>query len=354
MANNPEEATAPQEIEAGTIGHTRYALEQNIGKLLEAASSEALAAQDPGETPETEQPEQPDPEVPETQEDEAPVENQELIEESLTEAPDPEPDPEPEPEDGDTPEWFQKKIDKLTRFRREAEEEAKELKARLQKLEEAGEQPAQQPTETGASSLKTVAEVEQAAKLAQQRIDFVEAQEELLLDDPAQVARNLREAGVNLTDADGDEDYSETTMAKFLKRVKRTESAALNKDLPARKASIEKAALTREFAVKRYPYIGNPDSKWNAVHQDIANLPWLANVPEKDLFIARYLRGFQAELAGATKKPAKAVPSSAAKPKPKPQPSTDPLKEHRDRVAEEKTQQALSGFVSGLLQTQQG
>lgn len=334
-------------------------LTQNIGDMLAASAG----AEDLPTEPDGEQPTSPEPAAePETVTDDDEVLSQTdpepepdpdaaLLAESLTETPE-----EPkEPSNEETPEWLQKRINKAVRKQKEAEEEAAALREELEKAKAAQpEQKAPSPADpkNPFDRLRSTQDVDQEMQVAKARVEFVEELEELLIDDPAAVAERLKEQGVKTLG--GDEDFSETEMAKFLKRVKREENKALTDFLPKRKADLQKASETTEFAKSVYSYIGNPESKWSAIHEDIARLPWLANVPEKDLFIARYLRGYQAELQAKGKQPvtkAKRVPASPAKPKaaaPQQAPP-DELQKHRDRLKKDPSQKSLQGMIAAQL-----
>lgn len=262
-----------------------------------------------------------------------------------------------EPEAG-RPDKIQKRIDKLTAQKKEAQERAEELEEQLaeaqRRLEDRPETqglPPQLNSENPFAAVSDIRELEKQKQLAAAQIEFADDMEDTLSTDPGRVEAALRAENVQLKDEFGEEDFSEERMAKFLKQVRRNADRAERKWLPAQEQFIAKARAAEEYAKQKYPWIGNPNSK-AAQYMDrlLAEFPPLQNLPEKKLFMARYITGMQAELkAKQQTQPAKPV-TTAARPHAARTPSPNStLKKAAEQASSDRSRDSFKDYIGEAL-----
>ena len=289
------------------------------------------------------------------------VEEAEPVEESTEEAGDTEhvlsqEESETESEPAE-PEWLQRRIDRFTRKLRLAEEERDELEKEVTQLRSQVDQvpAAVQQNGNPVAHIKNESELNKVAELAERRLRFAEDMEDALLDNPERVEKVLRQQGVELADDDGDEDFSSARMTRFIRQIRRDSTTKLNRWVPARQAELSQAKEFNAQAEKLYPWLKNEDSKEMQIFQQVlAASPQAAYAPNHKLELARYVRGYMAELNGQTKSkvtPKKVSPEPGT-PKAAPAPKDAKVaryEESKGRLASTRDQRGLTDFVGTII-----
>ena len=265
-------------------------------------------------------------------------------------------EPEPQPGEQDEPEWLQRRIDRFTRKLRLAEEERDELDKEVQALRSQVEQvpAAVQQNDNPVANVKNERELNSVADLAERRLQFAEDMEDRLLDNPEAVEKILRQQGVELTDNDGDEDFSGPRMTRFIRQIRRDSTNKLNRWVPQRQAELRQAKEFNAQAEKLYPWLKNEDSKEMQLFQQVlAASPQAAYAPNHKLELARYVRGYMAELGDQTKKVApKKVAPEPGKPTSAPAPKEGKVAKYEDskkKVFSNRDQRGLTDFVQTII-----
>jgi len=262
---------------------------------------------------------------------------------------------EPEGEQ-DEPEWLQRRIDRFTRKLRLAEEERDELEKEVTQLRSQVDQVPAAVHQNGnpVAHIKKESELNKVAELAERRLQFAEDMEDALLDNPERVEKVLRQQGVELADDDGDEDFSSSRMTRFIRTIRRDSTTKLNRWVPARQAELSQAKEFNAQAEKLYPWLKNEDSKEMQIFQQVlAASPQAAYAPNHKLELARYVRGYMAELGDQTKKVApKKVAPEPGKPTSAPAPKEGKVAKYEDskkRVFSNRDQRGLTDFVQTII-----
>jgi len=354
MAVDAVEATESLPKEAGLVGLDGPLDELDLTKML----VENFEDNGPEETPPSGGAVEEAKPVEESTEEAANTEHVLSQEESETE-PDAESEPEQtEPEQGqDEPEWIQRRIDRFTRKLRLAEEERDELEKEVQSLKSRMEEAPAAVQQNGnpVAHIKNERELNEVADLAERRLQFAEDMEDALLDSPERVEKILRQQGVELTDNDGDEDFSSPRMTRFIRQIRRDSTNKLNRWVPARQAELSQAKEFNVQAEKLYPWLKNEDSKEMQLFQQVlAASPQAAYAPNYKLELARYVRGYMAELNGQTKSkvaPRKVAPEPGT-PKAAPAPKEGKVAEYENskmNVFSNRDQRGLTDFVQTII-----
>ena len=265
---------------------------------------------------------------------------------------------EPVAEPGEEPEWMQRRIDRFTRKLRLAEEERDELDKEVQSLRaRLDEKPAHvQQNANPVASARNERELNDQADLAERRLQFAEDMEDALLDQPERVEKILRDQGVELTDDYGEEDFSQARMTRFIRQIRRDSTNKLNRWIPQRQAELQQAKDFNAQAEKLYPWLKNEDSKEMEVFQQVlAQSPQAAYSPNYKLELARYVRGYMAELAdqGKPKVAPKPVAPEPGKPKAAPAPKEGKLAKYEDaknRVFANRDKRGLVDLVGTIIE----
>ena len=305
MAEDVAEATDSLPKETGLVGLDRPLDQLDLTKML-AESFEPQEQERSEETsPSGDAVEEAEP-VEESTEEAGDTEHVLSQEESETESEEEAAPEEPEPQLGeqDQPEWLQRRIDRFTRKLRLAEEERDELEKEVQSLRSQVEQvpAAVQQNGNPVAHIRSERELNDVASLAERRLEFAEEMEDRLLDNPEAVEKILRQQNVELTDNDGDEDFSSTRMTRFIRQIRRDSTNKLNRWVPTRQAELRQAKEFNAQAEKLYPWLKNEDSKEMQLFQQVlAASPQAAYAPNYKLELARYVRGYMAEVNGQTK-----------------------------------------------------
>ena len=176
-----------------------------------------------------------------------------------------------------------------------------------------------------------------------------------MLDNPEAVEKILRQQNVELTDNDGDEDFSSTRMTRFIRQIRRDSTNKLNRWVPTRQAELRQAKEFNAQAEKLYPWLKNEDSKEKQLFQQVlAQSPQAAYAPNYKLELARYVRGYMAELNGQTKSkvaPKKVSPEPGT-PKAAPAPKDGKVakyEESKKRLVSNRDQRGLTDFVANII-----
>jgi len=357
MAEDVAEATESLPKEAGLVGLDGPLDQLDLTKML-AESFEPQEQERSEETPSSDGAVEEAEPVEESTEEAGDTEHVLSQEESETES-DADAEPaqaEPEGEQGE-PEWLQRRIDRFTRKLRLAEEERDELEKEVQSLKSRMEETPAAVQQNGnpVAHIKNERELNEVADLAERRLQFAEDMEDALLDSPERVEKVLRQQGVELTDDDGDEDFSQARMTRFIRQIRRDSTNKLNRWVPARQAELSQAKEFNAQAEKLYPWLKNEDSKEMQIFQQVlAASPQAAYAPNYKLELARYVRGYMAEQGdqGKAKVAPKKVASEPGKPKAAPAPKDAKVaryEESKGRVALTRDQRGLTDFVGTLI-----
>ena len=347
MAKESVEATESLPKEAGLVGLDGPLEELDLTKML----AENFEEEGPEETPSSDGAvEEAEPVEKSTEE----AENTEHVlsqEESETES-----DEEAEP--AEQPEWFQRRIDRFTKKLRLAEEERDELEGRVQelgaKLQQNSQQLTTSPVQNPLGNLKTDKELNATVGLSERRLQFAEDMEDLLLEDAEQVEDVLRKQGVELKDSDGDEDFSLEKMTRFVREIRRDSERKLNKWIPQRSAEIKQAVELNAQAEKLYPWLNKEDSQeMKLFNQVLSASPQAALAPNHKLELARYVRGYMAEMGEQGKRiTPKRVATEPGRPTSAPAPKEGKVaryEESKKRVFSNRDQRGLTDFVQTII-----
>ncbi len=241
---------------------------------------------DAGDTPEEQQTESKPDESAETPVSEPEPEAQENADETT-------PKSEEQGEDSDEPEWFQKRINKLTRARREAEERVERLESQIRELQEKTPEPAAQvesssPFSSVWDEKSWSAEMNKALAIEEWCEDHPEGGElggrELTAEQVKQVARNVRRA--------------------------------MRVDAPARKEFIRQHSELDPVATSIYPWWNDRSSELHNMAQNLVReFPALKTRPDYKIIVGDYILGLKTRMSAANGK--KAAPQPAPKPAPR-------------------------------------
>ena len=270
-------------------------------------------------------------------------------EESETES-----DPEPE---GEQPEWFQRRIDRFTKKLRLAEEERDEMEEKVKELESKLDDNQQLPTAPADNPLvnvKTEKDLQDQAKLSEARLQFAEDMEDLLLENPDEVEQVLKKQGVELKDGEGYDDFSMERMTKFIRGVRRDSERKLNKWIPQKSQELSQSKEFNAQAEKLYPWLRNGDSQEMKVfNQVLAQSPQAAYAPNYKLELARYVRGYMAELADQQRvTPRKGVVPEPGRPTSAPAPKEGKAAKYdsaRGKLFSNRDQRSLTDYVGTFI-----
>lgn len=180
-----------------------------------------------------------------------------------------------EEEQDDVSRGVQKRIDKLTAKRKEAEEEIAKLKQEVELLKQ-NTQPQKKVFETPDdpfSDLNTVAEIE--AEIAQ-----------------ARSVRNWAEAnadGVTITNEAGEEEYYDPAK---IRQIKVNALKALEEGLPKRYQYVQAREQVEQIAVKEYPWWKDKTTKEHQIAEQFLQVfPYIKKFPDYKMVIGDYIRG---------------------------------------------------------------
>lgn len=337
MANDESDATESVDKETGTAS----------GQDAELPSLDQLLVQTIGGE---------DGSVLPSSEEEAEPEVADIEEPSETEEEDQVLSQDEEKSDG-SPDWYQKRIDRFTRRLRTAEEERDNLADRVEELQAKATAP--QPIQPGANPLGNInsnKELDDLVTLEEARLDFVEDQKDMLLDDGLdQVIENLKAQGLQIED-----DISENEVRKEIRNIERNSSKNLSRNIPRRKTELQHKEQFDAHAEQLYPWLADDKSAEMEVFGEVVKAsPALASVPTSRLEIARYVTGVMIEQQrGKHKATAKAKPKkqpiSPGKPKAAPAATDDAgnYETSKERLFSDPSKDSLDDMLvnAGVLQ----
>jgi hypothetical protein len=261
-------------------------------------------------------------------------------------------DPEETPraeEDGDispeVQERINKRIGKAVAKAKEAEERAQaaqrerdELEARLRDVEAKTERAPRNANEALAH-VEDGRALEAEAVKAQDAFDEADKYLLRLGRRPELVARELKAAGIKLTNPDtGEEDYSEERMENFLFSVKSNAQRLLRSEIPKRQQWLVEQARHGQTVVERFPEFKDPASE---LHKTALRLvterPELKRRSDWPVLVAKLALGEQAYGGKAKEKttaaPAQVPPRIPAAPRPAPAARKGPAPVDYDKIA---------------------
>lgn len=235
-------------------------------------------------------------------------------------------DKEPKPEASDEPEWFQKRIGKEVKKRKELEEQLAELKAKLENRSPEAEEGAHKEVASAPSNdpVEAVPEVREAKQELAKHSSIKATANELLKQlrqDPDAVAQRLQQAQVKLRD------YSEDTIRDYLESAKEeamTQAAAATARLTlaqerAKAAVQAQRQQAEQLAVQEFPDLADPESELSRqVDAALVAFPAAKQHPWGRYILAAGLERLEQSKVQGQKSKVEAKPAAAvAKPLPK-------------------------------------
>lgn len=225
-------------------------------------------------------------------------------------------DSEPQAEDGDTtpserdetddeelPRGVQKRIDKLTAFRKQAEEQVGELKKQLDelrsKLDEKEQESKEATTQKAFSGDNPFSHLQDLSSIEQE----------------AEKARWLKYKCEE--NPEGFEHSGEFYSADQVRSLKVNAMKALEVHLPRQKVAIETRAAIEPMVDQAYPWWKNKESKeYQLAQQVLKHYPDFKRFPDYKLFVGDYVRGFisRETAALAAKSKGKTAPNLGIRP----------------------------------------
>lgn len=204
-------------------------------------------------------------------------------------------------EEGNLPKGVQKRIDKLTAKRKQAEEEIQNLRSELDALK-------QQITESKASGEESAISVQDASN------PFSSLNTKASVEKEIEQARWLRYKCMENPNGFvmGETEYGPEDVSRMLVNA----TKAIEVHLPKQMAKIQAYESVKPVAEAEYPWWKTPQSKeYQLAQQIIQNFPQFKNYPDYMLFVGDYIRGYMArESASAQRKPMKNAPIQPVRP----------------------------------------
>ena len=364
MAKDTNEATASLDKDTG-----EEVKPLNLDQLITAAvggDEEAPPAEDSQESEDEPGPTQ----TPEESDDQEPV-----LSQNDDEA---EPEGEPEEKSDGTPDWFNRRIGKEVRKRKEAEEALQERAQELEDIQkeidslrlQSAKAAAPDAGENPYSKTDSIEKLNNERQLNLQRLDLVDSVEELLDDGNIDAALTALEKNGAEMEVDreeyGWEESAQVEAKKTLKRVRSHARKSLDKWIPQQAQFISYKDEAGKVARDRYKWLGNPDApEMEMFNQALENVPLFKQFPDYELQIARYVQGMMSEQKEYGEPGKKAPAKRAARKQPptaEPKPSLAPAandddkssryRAARDRVMERADADSLDDYIGSLLENQ--
>ena len=356
---------------AGTETHEEKTGENESKPLdLDQLITAAVGGEEESPEPQAEEPGESEAEEGDEQKPEAVKEESDLSQEQDEEAQ----EEQPEESDGENPEWFNRRIGKEVRKRKELEEALsdrdQELESMRTELEQLRNQPqAQAPAgENPVSHIDSIEKLNEERKVNLQRMDFVDGVEEMLEDGDIDGAIKRLEAQDVKLNADPESYEYEESVAKeakkVVKRVRNHARKSLDQWIPQQAQIISFKDEASKVARERYAWLGDKNSEEMAVFNEaIKNVPLFKQFPDYELQVARYVEGTLAEMKEhndpgkkPAKKAARKAPPKSLEPKPMAAPAASDeeaasrYRSSRDRVLERGDGDSLDSYLGNLLQ----
>ena len=343
VTESSEQKTGGQSLDLDTV------IQQQIeGKEEEGDSASADAGDASEETGEPEQA----PAEPEAQESDQPEEKQEA---------------------DDEPAWFERRLGKEVRRRKEATEEAdairqenddlkKDIEALRKQLESAETQSVPQ-TANPLDSVDTIEALGQERRMSHNRLDFADQVEDLLDEGDIDGALKQLEAQDIKFDADRDsygwEEEAAKDARRFLKKVRTHARKSLDQHIPERGQFLQQQKQFNAEAKRLYPELANQESEFAKLFAEVRNGPagtFFQAMPDGAWQMARWVRGYMAEQGDSKKSSGPAKTPPAPVPKPSSAPATGnadeaKYKAARDQVFEKADSDSLDNYLGTLLQS---
>lgn len=276
------------------------------------------------------------------------------------------------------PEWFNRRIGKEVRKRKELEEnlqtrdeDIKDLQSEVEMLRgQADQAAAPAEGENPLNAVDSMQKLEHEQKLSHQRMDFVDSVEEMLDDGDIDGALKQLEAQEVKLDSDPDdygwEEGAEKEARKVLKRVRNHARKSLDVWIPQRANFLSYKDKAGKVAHERYTWLGNPDSEEMAVFNEaVKNVPLFKAFPDYELQVARYVRGTMLEMKEhgepgkkSAKKSARKIAPTRAEPKQTMAPAASDdekasrYRASRDQVFAKGDHDSLDNYIGSLLENQ--
>jgi hypothetical protein len=204
-------------------------------------------------------------------------------------------------EEDNLPKGVQKRIDKLTAKRKQAEEEIQNLRSELDVLK-------QQISESKASGQESETSVKDASN------PFSGLNTKADVEKEVEQARWLKYKCMENPNGFfiGETEYGPEDVSRMLVNA----TKAIEVHLPQQMAKINAYEAVKPIAESEYPWWKTPQSKeYQLAQQIIRNFPQFKNYPDYMLFVGDYIRGYMArETAASQKQPAKKAPIQSVRP----------------------------------------
>lgn len=216
----------------------------------------------------------------------------------------PAPDEQVETDDEELPRGVQKRIDKLTAFRKQAEEQVADLRKELDELRSKLTEKEQEE--------KAAAQTTMAARGDN---PFSNLQDHAQIDEEIEKARWLKYKCEE--NPEGFEHEGTFYSPEQVRGMKVNAMRALEVHLPRQKAAIDARKAIEPIVDKTYPWWKAKESKeYQLAQQVLAHYPDFKKFPDYKLFIGDYVRGFIAResAAVAAKTGAKPAPNLGIRP----------------------------------------
>ena len=235
-------------------------------------------------------------------------------------------------DESEEPEWFQKRIDKLTRQRREAEDEVKDLRDEIKDLRNQVTDNANTPTPRSGST-------NPFEHLTSQ--DQIEAEKQKARDLRKWCRRNRDGAVVN--GKNGEVEYDADQIQDILENAE----DALDTHLPERERFVEANAYWEPEAEKAYPWINDRSSNEHKLfNQALKVFPAIKSLPDYKILLGDMLVGRALRMS---KESGKADPIK--KPKAKPKAPKQPSAPSADRTPTPPTAAAVTANKNRFLKS---
>lgn len=209
-----------------------------------------------------------------------------------------------QPDEESEPVGVQKRIDKLTRAKKEALERAEALERELNDAKSKLEQLESQPVSVASNASSPFSDVWDASRLTEEY----------------QKARDLRRWCED--NADGTELNGTEYSAEDIKTIRRRVEDAIDIHIPQRAAFLQQYQQVKPVAEKIYPWWKDRNStEYSEAQQVLRQMPQIAMVPEYQVLIGDFIAGRNARLAsekqsksGVPKMPTKTAPKQPSVP----------------------------------------
>jgi hypothetical protein len=294
--------------------------ESGLASLLEKQMSDSQPVPPEPEQP-TESEAKPDEEE-DSAEDSASADEPEAEKSSLT-----------DDDESEEPAWFQKRIDKLTRQRRDAEDEVKDLRGEMKELRG-------QVTDNATPASRTNSDSPFEHLTSQEQIDA----ERQKAKDLRRWCRKNRDGAV-INGKNGEVEYDSTQIEDILENAEE----ALDTHLPEREKFVEASAYWEPEAVKAYPWIEDRGSNENKLFkQALKAFPQVKALPDYKILLGDMLIGRALRISNETSKP-----ESKIKAKAKPKAPKQPAAPSADRTTTPPTAAKISANKNRFLKSGQ-